>query len=103
MEHHDAHRVGDDVVQFARDPHTLLGHRDARGCVAIALRLVRAYFRRLGLFGALAQGEAGDPADGELEWDEDEFRGGVSRDHVDDGHRTADNEGQPDGCLEGVA
>ena len=33
LEHHHADGVGDDVVQLARDPGPLLGHRDARGCV----------------------------------------------------------------------
>ena len=103
LEDHDAHCVGDDVVKLPCDPHALLGHRNARSCVTIPLRLGRATFRRLGLLRAFAQREARDPADGELEWDEDEFRGGVSRDPVDDDHRTGDDEGEAEGCLHGVA
>ena len=103
LEHHDAHCVGDDVVELPCDPHTFLGHGDTRRRVAIALRLGSAPFRRLGLLRALAEREARDPADGELEWDEDELRGGVSGDPVDDDHRTGDDEGQAEGCLHGVA
>ena len=41
LQHHHAHRVGDDVVQLARDPRTLLGDRDARRGLALALGRAR--------------------------------------------------------------
>ena len=63
LEHHHADRVGDDVVELARDPRALLGHGDACGRLALALGLGRAFLRRLGLLRALAQSEAGDPGD----------------------------------------
>ena len=39
LEHHHADRVGDDVVELARDARALLGHRDACGRLALALGL----------------------------------------------------------------
>ena len=65
LEHHHADGVGDDVVQLARDPRALLGDRDARRGLALALGVRRALLRRLGLRGALAQREAGEPGDRE--------------------------------------
>ena len=53
--------------------------------------------------GTLAQSEARDPADRELERDEDEHGGCVTGDLVDDGRRTTDHEGQADACLHRVA
>ena len=103
LEHHHADGVGDDVVQFARDPHTLLGHCDPRRRVPFPLGQARAYFRRLGLLGTLAQSEARHPADRELERDEDEHGGCVAGDLVDDGRRPADHQSQADACLHGVA
>ena len=55
LEHHHADRVGDDVVELARDPRALLRDGDARRRLALALGLDRALLRRLGLLGALAQ------------------------------------------------
>ena len=63
LEHHHADRVGDDVVQLARDPGALLGDGDPRRRLALALGLGGALLGRLGLLGALAQGEAGEPGD----------------------------------------
>ena len=78
LQHHHAHGVGDDVVQLARDPRALLGDRDPRRRLALALGLGRAHLRRLGLLGPLAQGEAGEPADPEQQRDEDELAGAWS-------------------------
>ena len=75
LEHHHADGVGDDVVELARDPRALLGDGDARRRLALPLGLRRACLRGLGLLGALAQGEAGEPADREQERDEDELAG----------------------------
>ena len=55
LQHHHADGVGDDVVELARDPRTLLGHRDPRGRVPLPLGLGRAHLRRLGLLGPLAE------------------------------------------------
>ena len=65
LEHHHADGVGDDVVELACDPRALLRHRDARRRLALALGLGRAFFRRFGLLGALAQGVACEPGDHE--------------------------------------
>ena len=73
LEHHHADRVGDDVVELARDPRALLGDGDAGRRLALALGVRRAFLGRLGLLGPLAQGEAGEPADREQERDEDEL------------------------------
>jgi hypothetical protein len=54
LEDHHADGVSDDVVQLARDPRSLLGHRYACGRLALALGLGRAYLGRFGLLGALA-------------------------------------------------
>ena len=42
LEHHHADGVGDDVVELARDPRTLLRHRDACRRLALALGVRRA-------------------------------------------------------------
>ena len=78
LEHHHADGVGDDVVELARDPGALLGDGDARGRLALPLGLRRAFFRRLGLRGPLAQREAGEPGDREQDGDEDEVAGAWS-------------------------
>ena len=54
LEHHHAHRVGDDVVQLARDPHALLCHCDASRRVTFLFGLFRPHFSGLGLFGTFA-------------------------------------------------
>ena len=79
LEHHHADGVGDDVVQLAGDPCALLGDRDAARGVPLALGLYRAHLRRFGLLGALAQREAGEPADREQRRDEDELARGMAR------------------------
>ena len=43
LEHHDAHGVGDDVVELAGDPRALLRHRDACRRLALALGPGRAH------------------------------------------------------------
>ena len=58
LQHHHADGVGDDVVELARDPGALLGDRDPRRRLPLPLGLGRAFLGRLGLLGALAQGEA---------------------------------------------
>ena len=78
LEHHDAHGVSDDVVELPRDPCPLLRDRDARGRLALALGLSRAYFGCFGLLGPLAQGVARDPSDHEPEGNEDELAGCLS-------------------------
>ncbi len=94
LEHHHADGVGDDVVQFARDPHALFRHCDARRRVPVSLGLVRADLGRLGLLDALAERESRYPGDRELERDEDHLGDRVSGNLVDDRRRTADNEEQ---------
>ncbi len=79
LEHHHADRMGDDVVQLARDPRSLLCHRDTCSRLALALGLRRAHLGRLGLLGALAQRVAREPADPELERNEDELAGRSAR------------------------
>ena len=61
LQDHDADRVGDGVVQFARDPGPLLGRRDARGGLTLVLGADRALFRRLGMPGAFPQGAGPRP------------------------------------------
>ena len=63
LEHHDAHGVGDDVVELACDPRALLRHRDTRRRLALPLGPGRALFGRLGLLRALAERVARDPGD----------------------------------------
>ena len=65
LQDHDADRVGDDVVELARDPRALLGDGDAGRRLALALGLGRALLGRLGLLGALAQRVAREPGDRE--------------------------------------
>jgi hypothetical protein len=50
--------VGDDVVELACDPRTLLRHRDPRGRVPLPFGLGRAQLRRLGLLGPLPHDKA---------------------------------------------
>ena len=103
LEHHHADGVGDDVVELAGDPRALLGHRDARRRLALPLGLGRALFRRLGLLGPLAQGEAGEPGDREQERDEDELARRVAGVVVDDDRRAAEHDRQAEPRLHGVA
>jgi hypothetical protein len=63
----------------------------------------RTFFRRFGLLGPLAQDVAGEPADPELDRNEDELAGWMSGDLVDDDCRAAENDGQADGRPAGVA
>jgi hypothetical protein len=71
LKHHDAHRVGHDVVQLTRDPRTLL--RDSETCRRVPLSLGPSGpgFCGLSLFSPLAQREAGDPRDAEIDRDEE--------------------------------
>ena len=105
LEHHHADRVRDDVVQLACDPCTFLGDGDPRGRVPLLLGLCRPHLRRLGLLGSLAQRESRDPADRELERDEDDSRRRVVRDGGDDDGRPGDRDAQADatpaGCCAG--
>ena len=103
LEHHHADRVGDDVVELARDAGTLLGHRDAGGRLAFALGLERTLFRRFGLLGPLAQREAGQPADPEQDGSEDELGRRVPGVVVDDECGTAERDHQADSRLSAVA
>ena len=57
---------------------------------------------RLRLLGALADREAGEPADRELERDEDHLRGRVPGNHGDDDRRPDDRNAQPEARLERV-
>ena len=65
LEHHDAHGVGDDVVELARDPRALLRHGNACGRLALALGPRRALLSGLGPLGPLAEGVARNPGDDE--------------------------------------
>ena len=118
LKHHHAHGVGDDVVELARDPGSLLGHRDPSGGFSLALgegrahlrRLSlplgegRAHLRRLGLLGTLAEGVAGDPGDDEPERDEDQVAGRLRAGDVGDhDHDASEHDRQADAGLPGVA
>ena len=103
LQHHHAHGVGDDVVELARDPRALLGDRDAGGGLALALGVDGALLRRLDLLGALAQGVTGQPGDQEQGGREDVVAGGVAGLVRDDDRRPAQDDGQPDPRLRGVA
>jgi hypothetical protein len=80
-----------------------LGDGDARRCLPLPLGLGRAQFGRLGLLGPLAQRVAREPADPELEGEDEEETGRMAGDLVDDGCRSAENDGQPHGRLQRVA
>ena len=103
LQHHDADRVGDDVVQLARDPRALLGDRDPGRGLALALGVRRALLGRLGLRGAPAQREAGEPGDHEQGRAEDQVAGRVVRVVVADDRRAADDDREPDPALARVA
>ena len=93
----------DDVVELAGDPRPLLGHRDPCGGLALPLGLGRAHLRSLCLLGALPQGVAGEPADPEEERDEEELAWTRVRAVVHDYRRAAEDQGQADPRLDGVA
>ena len=103
LEHHHAHRVRDDVVQLARDPGALLGHGDACRRVALALGRGRALLGRLGLLGALVDGEPAQPADREQQRDEEELAGAVHGLVLDHDRRPADRDRKPDPRVDVVA
>ena len=90
-------------MELARDPRALLRDGDACRRVALPLGLGRAYLGCLGLHGALANGEAGEPADRELHRDEDELGGGVTGNLMVQGHRAADDDRQADARFQVVA
>ena len=73
LEHHHAHRVGDDVVEFARDPCTLLRDRDSCGRLALAFGLRRAGLGRLRLLRTVAEDKPRGPADAEVDRDDDQL------------------------------
>ena len=102
LEHHHAHRVGDDVVELARDARALLRDGDAGGGLALPLGLDGAPLRRLCLLGALVHGEAREPADREQERHEEQLRRGVVGVVVDDRRGAADHDRQADPRLHGV-
>ena len=103
LEHHHADGVGDDVVELAGDPCTLLCHRDACGRLALALGLGRALFRRFGLLGTLTQGVARDPGDHEPEGNEDEVADWQwAGDVVDDDHDSDEHDDQAHACLQRI-
>jgi hypothetical protein len=79
LEDHHAHRVGDDVVQLARDPCALLGHRDARGRFALAFGLGGADLGRLRLLRTVAEDKPRGPADAEVDRDDDQLGRQVAR------------------------
>ena len=99
LEDHHADGVRDDVVELARDPCPLFGHRDPRGRIPLHFGRARAHLRRLGLLGTLADGKARDPAHRELDGDEDELAGRVAGKVVDDRHRAANHDRQSDARL----
>ena len=104
LQHHHADGVGDDVVQLARDPRALLGDRDrAPPPRARARRCGARSSAASACCGALAQGEAGEPADREQHRDEDELAGGVVGVVVDDDRRAAEHDRQAEPCLRVVA
>jgi hypothetical protein len=118
LEHHHAHGVGDDVVEFARDARALLGHRDPCGglafplgerrahlrCLSFPLGERGAHLRRLGLLGTLAQGIAGDPGDDEPEGNEDEVAGRLFAGNIgNDDHDASEDESEADSRLPVVA
>ena len=103
LEHHHADGVGDDVVELAGDPRTLLGHGDACRRLALALGLDRAGLGRLGLALPFAESEAGEPGDAEQERDEDELAVRCLGVVVDDERRAAEHDRQAQPGLHGVA
>ena len=103
LEHHHADGVRDDVVELARDPSALLGHRDPGRRLPVPLGPAGALLRGLGLLGPLAQGEADEPADREQHGGEDEVAGRVVGLVVDDDRRAAEHDRQADAGLHVVA
>jgi hypothetical protein len=65
LQHHDADRVRDDVVELAGDPHAFLGHGDARRHLALALGVAHAFLGLKGLHGVLALRQAAEPGERE--------------------------------------
>ena len=102
LKHHHAHGVGDDVVELARDPRTLLRHGDSRGGISLPLGQCRAHLRRFGLLRTLTQGVARDPGDHVPEGNEDEVAGCLTRDVVDDDHYSNEHDDQPRACLQRI-
>ena len=102
LEHHHADGVRDDVVEFAGDPCTLLGRRDPRRRLPVALGLGRACLCRFGFPGPLAHRKAGQPADPEHEREKDLLGGGVVGHVVVHDCGAADDDGQAGPRLHGV-
>ncbi len=96
LEHHHADRVGDDVVQLARDPRALLGNRHAGRRFALALGLGRARLGRVRLLDPRVQRETREPGDAEHERDEEHLARLVVREVVDDRRRAAEYDDEAD-------
>jgi hypothetical protein len=103
LEHHHAHRVRDDVVQFARDPRALLGDRDPRRRLALALGARRASLGSLGLPGAGAERKPERPGDREQHRQRDVLACGARRVVGGDDGRGCHHDDEADARLEGVA
>ena len=103
LEHHDADRVGDDVVQLARDASALLGHGDARRRLTLPFCPHGTCLRRLGLLRSRAQSEAYGPGDSELDGNQDELCGRVTGDVVNNRRNACEDDHQAGPRLPGVA
>ena len=84
LEDHHAHRVGDHVVELARHPGPLLGHRHPGRRLPLPLGPQRPLLRGLAPLGPVAQGEPDEPGDREEHRGEDEVCRPCGRVVVDD-------------------
>jgi len=103
LEDHHADRVGDDVVQLARDPCPFLGDSDAGSRLALPFCPHGTCLRRLSLLRSGAQSEAHGPGDPELDGNKDELCGRGAGDVVNNRRNACEDDHQAGPCLPGVA
>jgi hypothetical protein len=94
--------VGDDIVQLAGDPQTLRSDRDPGRSLPVVLGVRRTLHGGLDFCRPLAEGEPGEPGEGEPERDEAKVTERVARVVADDDRRSSPDQDQTDASLEGI-
>jgi hypothetical protein len=94
--------VGGDVVQLAADPQSLPSDRDPGRSFPVVLGVRRTQHGGLDFCRPLAEGERGEPGEGEPERDEAKVTERVARVVVDDDRRSSPDHHQIDASLEGI-
>ena len=96
---HHADAVADDVVELARDPRTLLGHRCARLLLACPLESLGTLLRLVGFPQLVPEAEPDRPGDAEDDAGPHEVTDAAVRVVPRDDRIDAEENGEPGNCL----